>query len=64
MSLNETLTLSLNTSRDGDSTTSLGSLFHYLTILSENNFFLIFNLNLPWCNLKPLPLILLLDVAV
>jgi len=31
-------TLFLNTSRDGDSTTSLGSLFQCLTTLSERNF--------------------------
>ena len=48
----------LNTSRDGDSTTSLGSLFQCLTTLSANNFFLISNLNLPWCILKPFPLVL------
>ena len=35
-----------NTSRDGDSTTSLGSLFQCLTTLSLKNFFLISNLNL------------------
>jgi len=37
----------LNTSRDGDSTTSLGSLFQCLTTLSVKKFFLISNLNLP-----------------
>ena len=50
----------LNTSRDGDSTTSLGGLFHCPTSLSENKCFLISNLNLPWCNLRPFCLILLL----
>jgi len=40
MSLSVTSTLHLNTSRDGVSTTSLGSLFQYLTTLSEKNFFL------------------------
>ena len=50
----------LNTSRDGDSTTFLDSLFQCLTILSVMKFFLIPNLNLPWHNLRPLPLILLL----
>jgi len=39
MSLCATSTQFMNTSRDGDSTTSLGSLFQYLTALSENNFF-------------------------
>ena len=36
-----------NTSRDGDSTTSLGSLFQCFTTLSVKKFFLISNLNLP-----------------
>ena len=50
----------LNTSRDGDSTTSLGSLFQCLTTLSVKKFFLIYSLNLPWRNLRLLPLVLLL----
>jgi len=37
--------------QDGDSTTSLGSLFQCLTTFSVKKFFLIFSLNLPWCNL-------------
>ena len=37
-----------NISRDGDSTTSLDSLFQCLTTLSVKKFFLISNLNLPW----------------
>jgi len=37
----------LNTSKDGDSVTSLGSLFQRLTTLSVKKFFLISNLNLP-----------------
>jgi len=49
----------LNTFRDGDSTTSLGSPFQCLTTLLEKIFFLISSLNLPWCNLRPFPLILL-----
>ena len=44
---------------DGDFTTSLGSLFQCLTTLSVEKFFLISNLNLPWHNLRPLPLVLL-----
>ena len=48
----------LNTSRNGDSSTSLGSLFQCSSPLSEKKFFLISNLNLPWCNLRPLPLVL------
>lgn len=46
------------TSRDGNSTTPLGSLFHCITALSEMNFSLIPNLNIPWCNLRLLPLVL------
>ena len=60
MSQSATSTRFLNTPRDGDSTTSLGSLFQCLTTLSVKKFFLISSLNLPWCNLRPLPLILLL----
>ena len=52
-SLSDTFTHFLNTSWDCDFTTSLGSLCHCLTALPENNFFLIFNLNLPWHNLRP-----------
>jgi len=37
----------LKTSRDGDSTTSLGSLFQCLSTLQVKKFFLISNLNLP-----------------
>jgi len=43
-----------NTSRDGDSTNSLGSPFCCLTTLSVKKFFLISSLNLPCCNLRPL----------
>ena len=50
----------LHTSRDGDSTTSLGSPFQCLITLLEKKFFLISNWNLPWCNLRPFPLVLLL----
>ena len=48
----------LNTSRGGDSTTTLGSLFQWSTTLRVKEFFLIPNLNLPWCNLRPFPLML------
>ena len=48
----------MNTSRDGDFSTPLGSLCHCLSTLAEKKWFLTQNLNLPWCNLKPLPLIL------
>jgi len=58
MSLSTTSKRFLNTSRDGDSTTSLGSLFQCLTTLSVKKCFLMSNLNLPWCNLRPFPLVL------
>ena len=58
MSLSTTSKQFLNKSRDGDSATSLGSLFWCLTTLSVNKFFLISNLNLLWHNLRPFPLIL------
>ena len=38
--------LALDVSRDGTATTSLGTLFHYLTNLIVKNFFHISNLNL------------------
>ncbi|KAK4824211.1 hypothetical protein QYF61_012125 [Mycteria americana] len=58
MSLSTTSTRLLNISRDGDSTTSLGSLFPCWTTLSMKTFFLISSLNLPWRNLRPFPLVL------
>ena len=58
MSLSTTSKHLLNTSRDGDSTTSLGSLFQCLTTLSVKKCFLTSNLNLPWRNLRPFPLVL------
>ena len=58
MSWSAPSTCFLSTSRDGDSTTSLGSLVQCLTTLSVKKFFLISNPNLPWRNLRPLPLIL------
>ena len=59
MSWSAISTCFLNTSRDGDSTTSLGSLLQCVTTLSGKKFFLISNhLNLPWCNLRPFPLAL------
>uniref|UniRef100_A0A8C2Y8F8 Ankyrin repeat and sterile alpha motif domain containing 1B n=1 Tax=Coturnix japonica TaxID=93934 RepID=A0A8C2Y8F8_COTJA len=51
----------LNTSKDGASTTSLGSLFQDLTTLLVKNFPLTSNLNLPSFNLKPFPRVLLLS---
>ena len=62
MSCSATSTGFLNTSRDGNSTTSLSSLFQCLTTLSVKKFFLISNLNLPWHNLRPLPLVLSLGL--
>lgn len=51
----------LNISRDYDSAASMGSLmFQILTTPWEKKSFLIPNLNLPWCNLRPFPVILLL----
>ena len=44
----------LKTYRDGDSTTSLGSLCYCTTAL-EKFFFLISDLNLSWCSSRPLP---------
>jgi len=44
MSLSDTSTLLLKTFRDGDFTTSLGSLLQCVTTLSEKNFFLVFSL--------------------
>lgn len=44
----------LNTPTEGDPTASLGSLLQGLTILTENNFFLIPNGNFPRCNSCPL----------
>ena len=58
MSLSTTSRWFLNTFRDGDSTTYLGSLFQCLTTLSVKKFFLISNLNLPWLNLRPFHLVL------
>ena len=58
MSLSTTSKQFLNTSRDGDSTTFLGSLFQCLTTLSVKQIFLIANLNFPWYNLRPFLLVL------
>ena len=48
----------LNTSRECDSTTTLCSLFQCLITFLVEKFFLIHNLNLPWCNLRPSALVL------
>jgi len=48
MSLSDTSTLFSNTFRDSDSSTSLGSLCHCLTTLSDEKFSLISSLNLSW----------------
>lgn len=45
----------LNTSRDGDSTTSLGSLLQCFTALSVKKFFLTSSRNFPCCNLRLFP---------
>lgn len=49
-----------NTSRAGDSTTSLGNLFRCLPFFSVKKIFLISSPNLPCYSLRPFPLILLL----
>jgi len=50
MSFSATSTRFLNTYRDNHSTTSLGSLFQWITTLPEKKSFLISNLNLSWGN--------------
>lgn len=42
--------------KDSYSITSLCSLFQSLTTHSVKKFFLVSNLNFPWCNLRPCPL--------
>jgi len=58
MSLSATSPHFLNTSIAGESTTSLGNLFQYLTTFSEKKFFLISLVNFFWHNLMPFPLVL------
>lgn len=53
MSLHTMSKPSLNTSRIGNSTTTLDSPFQCFTILSMKKFFLISHLNLFWHNLRP-----------
>ena len=48
----------LNTSKEGASTASLGSLFQHLITLIVKNFILTSKLILPSFNLKPFPLVL------
>jgi len=48
----------LNTSTDGDPTTSMGNPFLFLSTLLEKKCFLISKPNLSWHNLRPFPLIL------
>ncbi|KAK4815543.1 hypothetical protein QYF61_003235 [Mycteria americana] len=56
--------LTLNVSRDGASTTSLGNLFQCFTTLIVKNVILIPSLNLPSCSFKPLPLVLSLQALL
>lgn len=56
--------LTLNTSRDGESTGSLSNLFSCLITFIMNNFFLTSNLNLLFYHLKPLCVILPLYLLV
>ena len=51
-----TSTCLLNTCRNGDATTSLGSLFQCLATLAVETFFPVSHLNLPRCSLRPFPL--------
>lgn len=60
MLLSVTSTHLLNATWGDDSTTSLHNLFQDLATLLVNRYFLIFNLNLPWSNLRLFSLILLL----
>lgn len=53
MSLSATSTRLWDTPRGGDCTTSLGSPVRCLTTLLVQKFFLMFNVNLSWCNLRP-----------
>lgn len=53
MSLSATSTRLLNTCRDRDSITSLGSLLQSLTTLFMKKFFLRSKLDFPWHNLRP-----------
>lgn len=50
--------------RKGESTIPLDNLFHHLTALMLMNFFLTCNLNLSFCSLKPLVLILPLQPLI
>jgi len=50
--------------REGAATASPGNLFQCFTTLTVQNFFLMSNLNLSSCSLKPLPLMLSLQALV
>ena len=56
--------LTLSTSRERASTSTLGNLFQCLTTLTIKNFFLTSNLNLSSFSLKPLCLVLLIHALV
>lgn len=58
MSLSATSTRPLNTSRDGNSTTSLDIPFQCLTTPSVKKLILVSNLNLSQCNMRSFPHIL------
>jgi len=53
------LTTSFSATSTPFSTPSPGNLFQCLIALSENSFILASDLNLPWCNVRPSPLILI-----
>lgn len=59
-----TSSLTLNASRDGASTVSLGNLFQCFTAFWVKNFLLISNLNPSCLRLKPFPLVLSLSTLV
>ena len=62
MSVSITSAFSLNASRGSDSTTSLDNLFQCLATLPEKKLYLIYSLNLLWCNLRLFCLVLLLVI--
>lgn len=59
LSLSTAVTRLSNSSRNGDSTTPLDSLFQWLTTLLMKKILLVSNLKLPWQNMRLFPLFLL-----
>jgi len=54
----------LKTSKNGDSTTSLGNQLYYLTVLMGKKFLITLDLKLSFVSLCPLPLILLPSTTI